>query len=255
MENHITHVRKRSGKYVLFDEHKIFDAVWKAMQSVEDGTEAEALEVVKLVVKMLNQDFTDHRPTVEDVSDRVEQALMELQHAKVAKGFILYRHERGQLREQKAQLTGGKIDDIDINLNGLRILEQRYLLRDEEGAVVETPSQMFWRVASKVAMAEHNYGGDPKSAARIFYNMMCRLEFLPSSPILMNAGTNRQLAGCVVLPIEDTIESIYGTLAHAVTMQKRGAGTGFSFSRLRPKSDRATLSRASQESRQARSSS
>ena len=237
METHITHVRKRSGKYVLFDEGKIVEAVWKAMQATEEGTKEDAEKVMRLVVKKLNTDFVDRRPTVEDVQDRVEQALIELQHVKVAKGYILYRHERQQLREQKAQLTGGKIDDIDINLNGLRVLEQRYLLRDEEGNVSETPSQLFWRVASKIAMAEHAYGGDPKSSARSFYQMISKLEFIPSSPILMNAGTSRQLSSCVALPIDDNLEGIYKTLADAVTMQKRGAGTGFSFSRLRSKSD------------------
>jgi ribonucleoside-diphosphate reductase alpha chain len=237
VESRITHVRKRSGKYVLFDENKIVSAVTKAMEAVEDRNDKEVERIKEYVVKKLNADFTDRRPTVEDVQDRVEQALMELQHMKVAKAYILYRHERQQLREQKSQLIGGKVDDIDINLNGLRIMEQRYLLRDEEGKISETPSQLFWRVASKIAMAEHNYGGDPKPAARAFYSMMSRLEFLPSSPILMNVGTNRQLSGCVVLPVEDSLDGIFQALSNAVSMQKRGAGTGFSFSRLRPKND------------------
>ena len=235
--NRITHVRKRSGKYVLFDENKIISAVMKSMDAVDEGSMKDAVEVAELVVKMLNDQFTEKRPTVEDVQDCVENALMQLQHAKVAKGFILYRHERSQLREQKAQLIGGKIDDMDISLNGLRILEQRYLLRDEDGKVAETPTQLFWRVASAVAMAEHKYEGDTKATARVFYNMMSKFEFLPSSPFLMNAGTELQLSGCVVLPIEDSLEGIYHTLAQAVVMQKRGAGTGFSFSRIRPKSD------------------
>jgi len=237
MHNRITHVRKRTGKYVLFDENKIVSVVQKAMEAEDEGTLKDAVEVAELVVKKLNEEFTEKRPTVEDVQDKVEQALIELNHAKVAKGYILYRYERQQLREQKSQLIGGKIDDSDLSLNAVRMLEQRYLLRDDDGNVAETPSQLFWRVATHIAMAEHKNNGDPKSVARTFYNMMSKLEFIPSSAIMMNAGTDRQLSAVVVLPIEDSLDSIYQTLAHAVIMQKRGAGTGFSFSRLRPKND------------------
>jgi ribonucleoside-diphosphate reductase alpha chain len=237
VDNRITHIVKRSGKLVLFDEKKIISAVWKAMQACEEGTKEDAEAVKDLVVRKLNGDFPDGQPTVEDVQDRVEQALMELQFVKVAKGYILYRHERTQLREEKAQLMGGKIDELDLAINGLRVLEQRYLMRDEKGNIVETPSELFWRVANKIASAEHKYGEDQRAAARTFYKLMTNMEFLPSSPVLMNAGTPRQLSSCCVLPIDDDVESIFKTLANAAIMQKNGSGTGFSFSRLRPKGD------------------
>jgi ribonucleoside-diphosphate reductase alpha chain len=235
--NRITHIVKRSGQLVLFDERKIFQAVWRAMQANEEGTKADAEMVMQAVVWKLNQNFQEKQPTVEDVQDCVEQALIECQFTKVAKGYILYRHERSQLREQKAQLTGGKIDELDITINGLRVLEQRYLHRDENGQIAETPTELFWRVANKIGQAEHKYGDDPKTAARTFYKLMTNMEFLPSSPTLMNAGTPRQLSSCFVLPIDDNIESIFKTLTDAALVQKNGGGTGFSFSRLRPKAD------------------
>jgi ribonucleoside-diphosphate reductase alpha chain len=236
-ENHLTHIVKRSGKLVLFDEKKVVSAVWKAMQATEEGTKEDAESVKDLIVKKLNDAFPENPPTVEDVQDIVEQALMELQFVKVAKGYILYRHERSQLREEKSQLMGGKIDELDLAINGLRVLEQRYLMRDEKGNIIETPSELFWRVANKIASAEHKFGEDQRQAARTFFKLMTNMEFLPSSPILMNAGTPRQLSSCCVLPIDDHIDSIFKTLADAAIMQKNGSGTGFSFSRLRPKGD------------------
>jgi ribonucleoside-diphosphate reductase alpha chain len=189
------------------------------------------------VVRTLNAQFPGGPPNVEDVQDHVERALITKQHPGVAKAYILYRHERTKLREQKALLTGGKIDELDLPLNSLRVLEQRYLLRDHDGRIIETPTELFWRVANAVASAEQKFGGEQRAAARTFFRMMRDLEFLPASAILMNAGTGKQLSSCVVLPVEDDIHSIFQTLAHAVLMQKKGAGTGFSFSRLRPKSD------------------
>jgi ribonucleoside-diphosphate reductase alpha chain len=236
-ENNITHIIKRSGRRVLFDENKIVDAIWKAMEAASEGTQEDAQKVMREVVRTLNQEFSETPPTVEDVQDHVERALITKRHPAVAKGYILYRHERTKLREQKALLTGGKIDELDLPLNSLRVLEQRYLLRDNEGKIIETPTELFWRVSNAIAAAEQKFGGEQRAAARTFFRMMRDLEFLPASAILMNAGTDRQLSSCIVLPIEDDIHSIFQTLAQAVLMQKKGAGTGFSFSRIRSKSD------------------
>jgi ribonucleoside-diphosphate reductase alpha chain len=236
-QNAVTHIVKRSGKLVLFDERKIISAVWKAMQASDEGTKEDAENVKDAVVKLLNDEFPVSTPTVEDVQDRVERALMDSEFSKAAKGFILYRHERSQLREEKAQLTGGRVDDLDLAINGLRVLEQRYLMRDEHGRITETPSELFWRVANKIGSAESRYGDEPKAAARIFYRMMTNMEFLPSSPVLMNAGTPRQLASCFVLPVEDDVAGIFRTLTDAAVIQKNGGGTGFSFTRLRPRND------------------
>ncbi len=125
-----------------------------------------------------------------------------------------------------------------LSENALTVLKRRYLRKNADGQVVETPEQMFKRVAHHIAKAEKNYGGaaEVRRMEEIFYEMMTDLKFLPNSPTLMNAGrTLGQLAACFVLPIEDSMEGIFGSLKNAALIHKSGGGTGFSFSRLRPK--------------------
>ena len=121
-----------------------------------------------------------------------------------------------------------------------KILEERYLLKNMEGKAIETPEEMFRRVAKAIAAADLIYDRsiDPQKTEDEFYRIMRNLEFLPNSPTLMNAGTEvRQLAACFVLPIEDSISSIFECLKNAALIHQTGAGTGFSFSNLRPKGD------------------
>src|SRR5580658_1115167 len=123
--------------------------------------------------------------------------------------------------------------------HALAVLEKRFLLRDEHGQLAEDPPGLFRRVARAVASIDDLYGDFQRGQSEeIFYDLMSSLTFLPNSPTLMNAGTSRgQLAGCFVLPIEDSMESIYGTLRDVALIQKSGGGTGFSFSHLRPRGD------------------
>jgi ribonucleoside-diphosphate reductase alpha chain len=129
---------------------------------------------------------------------------------------------------------------MHLDDNALLVLSKRYLIKDEEGTPVETPDDLFRRVAGAVAAAEENYpDGRRDEMAELFYRMMADLQFLPNSPTLMNAGRSLgQLAACFVLPVEDSLDSIFDQVKLTAKLHQTGGGTGFSFSRLRPKGDR-----------------
>ncbi len=143
---------------------------------------------------------------MEDIQDLVEGALISAGYADVAKAYILYRQRRAEIREAKRYL--GVADDLKLSVNAAEVLKKRYLMRDEQGAVVESPGEMFARVARHVSRAEDRYGGDGEQYQSLFLQMMRGLEFLPNSPTLMNAGLPLgQLAACFVLPVEDSLAS------------------------------------------------
>lgn len=237
----IERVRKRDGSIVEFDASKIERAIQRAaLEVLQDPTRADdiARRVTQVVLGTLARQYKGKTPGVEEIQDLIESALMNEGYDRIAKSYILYRENRSQVRFAKSAL--GLRDDLKLPVNAVEVLRRRYLLKDEARRVVETPGELFRRVAHTIAKAEANYGTDSQvhEVEDTFYRMMRNREFMPNSPTLMNAGTPLgQLSACFVLPVDDSIEGIFQTLADMARIHQTGGGTGFGFSRLRPRGD------------------
>ncbi|WP_276929299.1 adenosylcobalamin-dependent ribonucleoside-diphosphate reductase [Ferroplasma acidiphilum] len=288
-------VIKRDGSSVPFDKKKIAMAIFKAMLSVKIGSMEEANKLADYVAQEL--ETSSEVPTVELIQDTVEKVLMtrrinDVSYIAAAKAYILYREKRNTIRQEK-EFIGVK-DDLKLSLNAVKVLEARYLFKDSEGKIIETPKQMFHRVAVHLGIIQGLYDyisyrktgklnekgtvytgitktqdeelqrafNELKKEKAIdgtytefidfiktkknminywiekFENMMIKLEYVPNSPTLMNAGGPLgQLSACFVLPVDDSIDSIFDTLKATAEIHKSGGGTGFSFSRLRASDD------------------
>ncbi|MCX6648258.1 MAG: adenosylcobalamin-dependent ribonucleoside-diphosphate reductase [Candidatus Bathyarchaeota archaeon] len=233
----VTRVKKRDGRLAPFDQTKITNAIYKALYAVEGKDGDTAKTISDRVVEKLNTLYAGKTPGVEAIQDLVVQTLHETGHTRVADDYQTYRTKKAELRALRGEL--GILDEPKLTLNAMEVLEKRYLLKDDKGNLMETPTGMFMRVAKAVAEADHLYGDDPAATAKEFYEAMSRLEFLPNSPTLFNAGTKTgfALSACYVLPIEDSLEGIFTSLKNMALIEQTGGGVGFDFSRLRPAGD------------------
>lgn len=230
-------IKKRDGRIVDFDEQKIVNAIARAAQSMHKE-KFDSKSIVEKASSQIKQKFSQETPTVEQIQDTVEKVLMEEEHHEIAKAYILYRQKRKEISEIRTAILEGKTTSLKLSENALMVLKERYLRRDEEGKLSETPEELFMRVAENIAQADKIYKQDVEQAKKEFYEIMANLEFLPNSPTLMNAGNEKQqLMSCFVIPVGDSIEEIFDALKYQAIIHKTGGGTGFSFSRLRPKGD------------------
>jgi ribonucleoside-diphosphate reductase alpha chain len=231
----IAKIRKRDGRIVDFDSGRIRDAIHKAFIAVELGDGEKAESTTREVVKLLEERFAAKIPSVEDAQDVVIEVLKKKGYEKVALEYQAYREKKEEIRALRGKLG---IVEPKLTVNAMEVLNRRYLLKDKTEKIIETPAQLFMRIAKAIAEIDKKHGGNPKESEKTFYNMMTRLEFVPNSPTLFNAGTKLgQLSACFVLPVEDSLDGIFDAVRNTAIIEKSGGGVGFDFSRLRPKGD------------------
>lgn len=240
----ITKIIKRDGTVVRFDPKKITTAIFKAAQAVGGQDIEIAKKISRRTMEAIRREFSHKTPHVEEIQDIIEKVLIEQGHSKTAKAYILYREKRRELREAREAILGKNIKS-NLSLNALKLLREKILQYNAAAKTLEMPDEMFMRVAANIAHAEYNYlKKSPKakricrSMTQVFYYLISSLDFLPNSPMLMNAGTDiQQLCSSYVLPVEDSLESIFDAIKYAALIHKTGAGTGFNFTKLRPRND------------------
>jgi ribonucleoside-diphosphate reductase alpha chain len=226
-------IKKRDGRITNFDSQRITNAVHKAFLAVELGNGEKAENVTSEVVKSL-QKFKEKTPSVEDVQDLVVEVLKQKGYGKVAQAYQDFRNKKEELRALREKLG----IEPKLTVNALEVLRARYLLRDENENIRETPTLLFKRVAKAIAKVDKTFGENPAETEKTFYQVMAKLEFLPNTPTLFNAGTDiGQLSACFVLPVHDSLDGIFTTVKNMALIEQTGGGVGFNFSELRPKGD------------------
>jgi len=217
-------VKRRDGSLVKFDGKRILYAIERAFFEVRPDEINRARLVYKKVLEaMKGFDVL----SVDEIQDIIEKCLMEFPDVQLA-----YRDYRTKKDEVRRFMKSLGISDVKLTMNAITVLKERYLARDANGKIIETPGELFKRVAKTIAK------NDKAEYEEKFYNMMARLEFLPNSPTLFNAGRELgQLSACFVLPVHDSLESIFEAVKRTAIIEQSGGGVGFDFSELRPKGD------------------
>ncbi|MDP3918596.1 MAG: adenosylcobalamin-dependent ribonucleoside-diphosphate reductase [Nanoarchaeota archaeon] len=224
----LSKVRKKGGKLENFDKKKIESSIRKTTNEIKEKDKSSV--ITKEVVEFLERKFIHVVPSTEDIQDIIEDVLIKKGMTKLAKAYILHNSKMGDLNHLKNLF--GPEDSLGLSLNATTVLQKRYLKRDNRGKIIETPEQMFNRVAKYVASVEKvKYKKEWESA---FFNVMKNLDFLPNTPCLANAGTNRkQLFACYVLDMPDSMDGIFESLKKSAKIFQSGGGVGYSFSNLR----------------------
>jgi ribonucleoside-diphosphate reductase alpha chain len=232
----IIQLRKKDGSIVPFEAQKLEKSLENALLSSRHKNPKIAKKLAEQVLDTLEKHLPKGiLPQVKDVQDVILEVLRKNKLDAVAKSYLQHRKTHKDLGFRTVY---GVRDDLGMNTNAIIVLAKRYLLRNEQGAIIETPSRLFRRVAKAIAQVEATYGKSVKKAEEEFYDILANLHFLPNTPTLMNAGTQLgQLSACFVLPVEDDLRSIFHTLENQMLIHQSGGGTGFSFGKLRPKGD------------------
>ena len=204
------------------------------------GDVIRRLEQAYLPLPGMEISIPESRLTPHAIQDTVKQILAEGSPMETATqpATPKKKRQRGKAAPKGLVVTEPRL--AKFSETALTVLRKRYLNKDDQGNAIETPEDMFRRVAYNIAAAEGFYGSkaDVATWGEAFYQAMADLDFLPNSPTLMNAGRElQQLSACFVLPINDSLESIFETIKHTALIHKSGGGTGFSFSGLRPEGD------------------
>ncbi|OGY18216.1 MAG: ribonucleoside-diphosphate reductase, adenosylcobalamin-dependent [Candidatus Chisholmbacteria bacterium RIFCSPLOWO2_01_FULL_50_28] len=227
-------VRKRSGEPEDFDPAKITRSIVMAQSNVGVTDAETAKRIAKMAVSDLSDRLASERVIgTDEIGDTVERILIDESLYVIARAYIIARERRRQERKAEKQL--GVVDDVGLPYNSVVVIRNKYLRKDDNGHPVETPKQMFLRVAQALARAESSRKG---LYEKRFFDVMVSLRFLPGGRTLANAGTvNNQLANCFVLPMPDSVEGFFEVVKASSILKKNGGAVGFNFGKIRPKGD------------------
>ncbi len=230
----LTKIRKKDGSLADFRPEKLAQALERALLDAGQKNGKAAKKYVQQTIQILEKSFTKTViPTVTDIEDVLFEVLKKNKLQKAIDAFEAYKKKHKEALGFRTIM--GVRDDLGLSTNAIVVLAKRYLLKNEQGNIVETPARLFRRVAKTLAAVERQYGKSTTKKEEEFYKVLANLDFLPNTPTLMNAGTDLgQLSACFVLPVEDNLKSIFHTVENMALIQQSGGGTGFSFTKLRP---------------------